>query len=262
MSRTNKFLLAGVLATIAGTASAQQSSQDAILAGLLAQAGASLEVEAEASAGDQLRAAIQEKIMQIATTSQKVSGASESVTIAELDHLNRTAQRAKTELELERLELDRMKVELESLLSLYDAVQALEEQEDAELGMQARATQMMAGQQQSDEDAVRKPTEWEVENAHLPRVSGILGVGGNFLAALAMPDGTNSEVATGDFLPEGFDVIEVGSNYVVLEGHATGTEYRLSPKGRPQIQPGMDGQSGSGGPQQAVSLGTMPIGLF
>ena len=261
MSRTSKFLLAGVLAALAGTASAQQSPQDDLLAGLLAQAGGKVDAKAETNPGDQLRAAIQDKIMQIATTSQKVSEKRESVTIAELDQLNRTAERAKTELELERLELDRMKVELESLLALYDAVQALEEQEEPDFEAQFR-TEMMSEGAEAQKETQREPTEWEIENANLPRVSGIMGVGGHFQAALVMNDGTSAEVGKGDYLPEGFDVAEVGSNYVVLEGHATGTEYRLTPKGQPQVRRGPDGQPAQDGPNQAISLGTMPIGLF
>lgn len=261
MSRISKFLLAGVLASIAGTASAQQSSQDDILAGLLAQAGGNSAAEAKSGPGDQLRVAIQQKIMEIATSSQKVSNAKDSVTIAEIDQLNRTAERAKTELELERLELDRMKVELESLLALYDAVQALEEQEESADDMQFR-NMMNDNGGQPQKEAPREPTDWEVENTNLPRVSGIMGVGGQYQAALVMKDGTWEEVEKGDYLNEGFDVDEIGKSHVILKGHATGTEYRLTPKGQPEVRRSPNGQFGQEGPNEAISLGTLPIGLF
>ena len=115
-------------------------------------------------------------------------------------------------------------------------------------------------QAQVEQQKAAEPTDFEIETANLPRVAGIVGVAGNYSAELANGDGTQSEVMKGDFLDEGFDVVEVGAGHVLLEGHATGTQYRLAPRGepRPVAGPGM----GPEGANQAVDLGTMPIGIF
>jgi len=257
MFRTSNLILAGAVSLMATySAHAQSAKADDLLAGFLSDTGQG--AAATATPSDELRAAITRKIMEIATTSNKVASAERNqVTIAELDELNRTAERAKTELELERLELERMKTELESLLALYDAVQTLEKTEEKEPGTMSPEDYMAMQGAQLEKQKAAEPTDFEIENAKLPRVAGIAGVAGNYSAEIVSGDGTAREAGKGDFLEDGFDVVEVRGDHVVLKGHMTGTQYRLAPRGEPRpVEGGTDGMS------QAVDLGKMPIGIF
>jgi hypothetical protein len=260
MSQITKTLLAGAAIFAFSTPLfAQSSAEEGMLASLIASASAD-EVKAQPSAGDELRAAITRKIMDIATKSDRVQSSPDAVTIKDLDDLNRSAERAKTQLQLEKLELDRMNTELESLIALYTAAKSLEpEVENSPRDFDDDYA--MRNDQDQQNFAPTPPSDREVEKENLPRVMGIMGAAGNYEAVLINKDGSKSSATKGSFIAAGFDIIDVTSGYVLLKGESTGTEYRLSPQGEPAPQPqgGNFGQMGSG---QAMDLGGLPIGIF
>jgi hypothetical protein len=244
---------------MAAPATAQNmNALDALISG-------SSSAQEEPRQSDAVRDLIREKIMEMATQPlMQPNGAQNSaITIGEIDALNRTAERAKTDLELQKTSVERQRIELENLLALFEALKVIEGGDQANEDPMA---QMMAGnasmeQPQPQGPQVNQPSPEDTERDALPRIDAIVGAGGNFEAYMISQDGAREVLRAGDFSNSGFEVISMDDGRVVLKGDATGNEYSLRPQAAPapveNSGPGMGGQ-----PNQAINLGGLPLGIF
>jgi type IV pilus biogenesis protein PilP len=231
MSQIAKTLISGIIAASLGTTvAAQDTSQSDILAKLMDQATKSGAADV-ADHADPLRDLIRQRVMDLASGSRGKVDAS-GVTIGEIDHLNRSAERTKTQLELERLEMQRTQTEIDSLIMLYEALSKLEEKsgENDEQFQQGFRDQ----EPQAPAPAILSPQEEEMGN--LPTVHGIVGSGGVYTAQISTTDGTNMSVTKGDILPYGFFVEEVTRNSMSVRGEVNEQPYFLMPKSVKQMQ--------------------------
>lgn len=255
MSRTSKFMAAAI-ALVAGATSlhaqdTRDMSRDALQMMMQAAPGAG-----EPSAlRQQIRERIEGILDEIGSGAPQVPAVDGPITIEDIDRLNRSAERERTELEFEQARFERMQLELERLMTLYEAVRVIEEDE-AEIAA-AQAQQMMAMSDMEGEQQGSEQTSAASEQSMLPRVSAIGGVGGVFTATINSDDFNVREVEVGEITRDGFVVEEITANHVVLRGPMTGTLYRLSP-----TVPVPPPPPNNAGISDAIDLGQFPMAQF
>jgi type IV pilus biogenesis protein PilP len=249
MSQIAKTLISGFIAASLGTALSAQDTSSDLLAKMMA--GTSVKADASTSgSADPLRELIRSRVMDLASGSN-VSIDPSGVTIKEIDNLNRSAERTKTQLELEKLEMERTKTEIESLLMLYEALGQLEEKE---------APQANQGAEKVEAPMIATLSPQEEEMEKLPTLRGVTGAGGKFIAEISTVDGTTMNATVNSTLPDGFFLEEINSESITVRG-STDTSYRLMPKTRSAPAP-TDGADGSGQGMPAIDMQGMPFGVF
>ncbi len=248
MSQIAKTLISGFIAASLGTALSAQGASSDLLAKMMA--GTSVKAEESAGAADPLRQIIRSRVMDLASGSN-VSIDPSGVTIKEIDNLNRSAERTKTQLELEKLEMERTKTEIESLLMLYEALGQLEEKETPMLNQSEETVQAPV-------IATLSPQEEEMEK--LPTLHGVSGAGGVFTAEISTSDGTTMNATANSVLPDGFFIEEINAESITVRG-STDTSYRLMPATRQAPAPAQ-GQGGADTGVQAIDMQSMPFGIF
>ncbi len=248
MSQIAKTLISGFIAASFGTAPSAQEATSDLLTNMLKGAQTSAN-SAAAGSSDPLREIIRQRVMDLASGSHTAIDPS-GVTIKEIDHLNRSAERTKTQLELEKLEMQRTQTEIESLLMLYEALGKLEEKNKPGSGPDAPV-------EQKAPPVIATLSPQEEEMAKLPTLHGVTGAGGVFTAEIITIDGTTMTASKDSVLPDGFYLEDVTAGSITVRG-STDTSYRLMPKKRsePAPQQGQDGQS------QAIDMQGMPFGIF
>lgn len=227
MSRTFKFTLIAALAFSTIGAQAQEQGKQADSALLSALTG---NMSPDEAAPSKLRSEIENRIRsimeEVKTSPLEQDGP--PMTIEEIDRINRSAERERTELEFEKARFERMQLEIERLLALYEAVKTIEgdrQQNNAE--NKAKLVEMIGGKDAKQPPA-QSPENDELEL--LPRIDSIAGIGGAYTAEAEFENGTFKTLKTGDTTVNDFVVEDIQSSHVVLRGPRTGTLYRMTPK--------------------------------
>jgi type IV pilus biogenesis protein PilP len=179
------------------------------------------------------------------------------ITIEELDRLNREARRAESSLTLEKARLDKVKLRLEMLRLIQEASDADKAPSSAPA---ASSEAPRATPSPTEEKQARQQLALQREQKGLPTVAQILGLGGQFEAGLAMPDGAVLIAIPGMSIPHGFTVSSISASSVVLTGDVTGNRYVIAPGGSPQFRG--DQQAEREAPRKAIDLGGIPIGVY
>lgn len=156
-----------------------------------------------------------------------------SLTISDIDKLNRSAERERTELEFEKARTERMKLELDRLMSLYDTVSQIEALEREN----ARKTQQQDAEAATQDDEQEKDTPSQpafdpllFEQQNLPRVVSISGVGDDLKVEFAYPDNMIEILEEGRITKDDFVVEDINADRVILVGPASNSQYILKPE--------------------------------
>ena len=187
------------------------------------------------------------------------------ITIDELDRMNREAARSATSLDLERTRLERIKTQLDILMLLREAA-AETATKEPETGGEARDAQTeseraaAAEKAAAEANAAREAAALQAEQAGLPRIGEVVGIGGRFEARIILPDGAEIRAGNGMQIPGGYRVAEISDGGVILLGRS-GNRYMIAPGGGPAPQPARDrDQEDRDNP--VVDLGGFPVGIF
>lgn len=256
MSRTFSTITAVVASLLVGTTAlyAQTSEQDASRAEMIRMLAGGAQTSAGTSAS-QLRQDLQNRIQAILgeiDNRPQIQGEDGPLTISDIDKLNRSAERERTELEFEKARYERMQLEVERLLTLYETVKTIEEDEKAiEEARRNQLIELIPTVSDEDED-----TDLMAEQDLLPRIDSISGLGGVYSAEADFNGNATSTLRVGDEIQGGFVVEDISSTHVVLSGPLTGNKYRLLPT--PPVAP----QPQAPGIQSAIDLSQIPIASF
>ena len=258
MSRTSKFMASSVALLLGTTALHAQSASnpDDAAERMVRQ---SLEAGGDAPS---LREKIRERLDTLLSEideSPITRQDDDSLTIEDIDQLNRAAERERTELEFEQARFERMQLDLERLMALHEVVRTLEE-EDAER-MASRPAPVEESRQESSAPVQvdNSQANFMSEQSLLPRVSAIVGVGGAYTAKISADDGTMREVGVGDEVSNGFTIDEITPGAAFLTGSITGVRYRLTPSQAATPQPQARQQ---GAVTDAIDLSQFPMAQF
>jgi type IV pilus biogenesis protein PilP len=260
MSGTAKLLLtSSVLAALASPSFAQDPAADLFADFFESKSTAPAQATAAAapSPSDEIKQAIRKKILEVATASKQIEQMEGSSTIKEIDDLNRSAARAKTELDLEKTQLERMQTELSGMLALYEALKSLEETPTDPRREEGYIPPSPDANTTPEDFQPPAPSPRDIEAEKLPQITSIMGASGSYKASVTYPDGTMEQVEKGYFLDGGFEVVEITSKFVVIRGDLTGSDYRISPK--KSAAPTSEDGAGS---NPAIDLGNLPFGVF
>ena len=317
MFRTSKLISAGVLSLLVTTAvhaqTAEQPSfnEQELISAITASSddpSAAPEVSQEdlntlmsqlvsgkklgsAENDDFLKQAITGKIIELMTMSTTPVDVKKTVTVRDLDELNKNAVRAKTQLELEKVKSQQVQTQINNLLSIYKAIETINPDSLGSNGSKkSTSSYSTRGQTQtsrSNEEVAPPSPEMIRENhrklemASLPRVINITGVQNNYMATVQLTDGNTIQVSYDDMIDANLSVSNMDPNAITLKSATTGEEYRVSPKGvsassgsiaTPTVAPQLplaqmssdlrpDGTSPKQ-PQNAVSLDGLPFSVF
>ena len=265
MSRISKTILPAMALSLGTTALSAQtapSPEDQMMEMMMDGLTSS-----ESAPGVSLERQIENQILELMgeMESQPQAQSAEPLSIEEIDRLNRSAARERTELEFERARLERLQVEIDRLRTLYNAVRdindAAAERERAErestMEMLLQAQQMMGDDDEDDGDergGMVELTPQQRELQQLPRIMSITGTGGSLEAAAEFDPLNVIDVSVGDQVMHGFTITDIKPNHVLLEGPQTGTIYRLTPRAvEDDVAP--PPPPGAGEPTPAVNLG-------
>jgi hypothetical protein len=226
---------------------------DALISG-----ASSTEVDSQS---DTVRDVIMLKIMEMATQQSmpSIGQQDKAITIGEIDMLNRTAERAKTDLELQKTSAESQKTQLESLIILYETLQIIENENKAPVDPIAETMANNNSAQSPQGEQMNRPSDEEIEYQSMPRIGAIVGTAGNFEAYIVSPGGSQEILRVGDYSSSGFEIISITNGQVVLKGDATGNEYNLRPQAK--AVPASNSSSGRQ-PNQAIDLGGLPLSVF
>lgn len=277
MSRISKSILpvmALVLGTTAVSAQEDASVEERMMQMMMEQLEST--TRPASGAGANLEAELRNQILALMNemNSQPQAQAVAPLSIDEIDRLNRSAARERTELEFERTRLERLRVEIDRLMTLYEAVRDINDAEaeraqserETAMSILARAEELVGRDDEEEESsggpvpvAEMSPQQRELQN--LPRIVSITGAAGRMTAAAAFDPLNIVDLAVGDQVMHGFIVSDIQRNHVLLEGPDTGTVYRLTPRAveddvAPPIPPG------AMQPVPAVDLGAANVPGF
>jgi BMFP domain-containing protein YqiC len=255
MSRTSKFTLAVTLAFSAMTAQvqAQESSDAAMLAAIMN----SMSSGSSAESGN-LRLEIEGRIRDIMQEidSKPTTSGSKVLTIEEIDAMNRMAERERTELEYETARFQRMEIELQRLMTFYEAVKTIEDDNKTlQEENRVRITEMMP----KDEGPKADPNAQKLQQDQkmLPRIDSISGIGGVFSAEAEFDGETIVTLRPGARVTDGFLVEDIQSTHVMLRGPSSNKLFRITPKAPPAPMP--ETPAGPGG---VIDLSQFPMAQF
>lgn len=253
MSRTYKFTLAATLAftALAATAQAQSTNSDQMMSALIKSVS-----EGSASSSDigkEIENRVREIIAEMGTSPSNSSG--DAVTIEEIDQINRAAERERTEMEFEKARNERAQLEIDRLLSLYEAVKAIEadKREEAD-ALQARILKL-ADKTGEKEKVDQGQIASNLEQEKLPRIDSISGVGGVYSAEAEFSE-TFKTLRAGEDTMNGFTVEEITPSQVILRG-SSGNLFRLMPTAPEDEVP-----NSPIGPNGVIDLSQFPMAQF
>lgn len=256
MSRTFNMITAVVASLLVGTTAlqaqtAEQDASNAEMIRILAGGGKSSATNNAAQLRQDLQNRIQAILGQIDDTPE-IQGKDGPLTISDIDKLNRSAERERTELEFEKARYERMQLEVERLMALYETVKSIEEDQKAvEDARRAKLIELIPTVSNDD-----GKDEQASEQERLPRIDSISGVAGVYSAEADFNGTMTDTLRVGDEIRGGFVVEEISSAHVILSGPMTGSKYRLRPTPAAQSQPQPQGI------QSAIDLGGIPIASF
>lgn len=262
MSRTFKTTTIALAAAVTFAAFAPQSQAQtapsetdimaALVRGMSADSGSSSEIRR------QIETRMQELLSEMnGATTGGVAGGAEPVTIDEIDRINRSAERERTALEFEQTRFQRMQLEIERLLALYEVVKTLEDDARSTNAQRQQAV-ARATEGSADGNSGGAPANFEQDQSLLPRIDSISGMAGVFTAEAEFEDATFKTLKMGDQTMNGFVVEEISSAHVVLRGPMSGNLFRLSPKAPPPPAP----ENGPGFPGNVIDLSNVPMAQF
>jgi BMFP domain-containing protein YqiC len=253
MSRTFKFTLAATLAftAFAATAQAQSTNNDQMISALMkgiAEGNAS-----SSDIGKEIESRIREIMAEMGTSPSGNSG--DAVTIEEIDRINRAAERERTEMEFEKVRNERSQLEIDRLLSLYEAVKAIEADKREETdALQARIMKLTDKTEEKDK-VDQSQVAISLEQEKLPRIDSITGVGGVYSAEAEFSE-TFKTLRAGEDTMNGFTVEEITPSQVTLRG-SSGNLFRLMP-----TAPEDDMPQSPISPNGVIDLSQFPMAQF
>lgn len=238
MSQTVKSITSAfLLGTVLTTATFAQEMDEDFFSGLTAGAPVT---NADSSG---LIEKIDEMIGNV--SSMKIEPAqSENITIDEIDRSNRESQRLKNDITLREMKYKEMTSQLEMLITLEDAKQALikraQEQAQADAELNGSTTDQSGNEARAAIEAEQKAALEALatrEQQTIPRVSEIHGTADRRFAQIESPTGVIQEVGVGDIVVNGFKVSEISLQGVTLTGTATGKQYFVAPSQKIEAAP-------------------------
>lgn len=258
MSRTSKFMAATVALLLGVTTLHAQSIDDS--AGDDAAMRMMLEnLQGGGDAADlrgQIRSRIDAILGQIDQSPVADTG-DDPLTIKDIDQLNRSAERERTELEFEQARFERMQLEVERLMALYEAVKTIEEDEAAMAESRTSRMRDLMEMNDTGDDVDSSQMNLQSEQSHLPRLDSIVGMSGTYKAKVAFDDWNMREIEEGEQTNHGFIVDKITSQAVYLIGPMTGSRFRLTPN-----QPVIPQPQQGGNVQNAIDLSQFPMAQF
>jgi len=152
-----------------------------------------------------------------------------SITIEDLDRINRAAENERIQLELERAQLERLRLEITRLTAINEAIETLRGDEEPQVVVDPLSTPegRLAALQE------RRAQEREAEMETLPRVASIGGANGYMTVDLEMRNGTITTMTVGDITMKGFEILNINRQAITVKG-PTGTTYRMMPMMAPE----------------------------
>jgi hypothetical protein len=258
MSRTVKFTLAAALAFTFGVNAAQAQDTQSGAKQSLSEIMQSMSTQKTGSAT--ISNEIENRIRSIMKDMQSSpTGAnSKPVTINEIDQLNRAAERERTELEFQKAKTERSQLEIERLLTLYEAVKALEEDKKAEAEAVQKQMMVLAEENNTDNQVDPQAEAFQRDQKNLPRIDSISGVGGVFTAEAQFGHFMKT-LREGAGTAHGFTVKEITPSYVALQG-PSGTIFQLDPQAPVPPAPPQAPMNGSS--NGVIDLSQFPMGQF
>jgi len=181
------------------------------------------------------------------------------VTIEEIDALNRLAERERTETEFEKARFDRMQLEIQRLMALYEVVKVIEEDKAEARRAQSEILAGIAQRRPKDSPDPQIGNMKQDQEA-LPRIDSITGIGGIFSAEAVFNGETTITVRPGDITINGFTVEDIRSNHVLIRGPASGEKFRIVPTAPKPLAPPPDPRNGQ--PGNVIDLSQFPMAQF
>jgi len=170
-----------------------------------------------------------------------------TLSVEELDALQRNAQRAAASQSLQDAEYQGIRAEIEMLLYLQNTLTEMQEARGTPAPQAAQGEQAAAQQPAVDVAALR--AQWEAEKAAeaatqaqeqanatlaaeqaaIPRLAAVKGAAGQWEAEIESVRGVMQFVAPGDALADGFIVESIDGKGAIIKAAATGNRYSLIP---------------------------------
>lgn len=126
----------------------------------------------------------------------------------------------------------------------------------AEAKAKLRSELAKTGDDQRADSSVGSPVETSVIINELPTVIGISGAAGRLLATLRYPNGTTVSCKSGDQIPGGYHVAQVGIDTVMLVRGDRRIPLQFGVASMP-IQPTRNGSAGSASALPGVSMNSL-----
>ena len=179
---------------------------------------------------DQIHAMIKE-----VSKAPTITGKDDKLSIGDIDKLNRSAEREKNALEYEKARLDRMKVEIQRLMTLYDTINTIED-DAAQRAAQKREELNNISKLDPVNETPKKndASNYKSIAPMLPRVIAIYSTGGKYLSNLSLPGGTEKVFHVGDMTPQGLVVGDINSMFVSVHQKGQTETYNLYPEAAPK----------------------------
>lgn len=260
MFRTSKPLVGAALAAmlLASGASAEQAETSKKAGPALTALIQAMQKDPGSNDASDLRAQIEERLSDLLSQASEIAPqeTKSDLSIKRLDELNRSAERERSALAFEKVRYERMQLEIDKLISLYETVKKLEDDAAAKNAERQKTMQQLitrAAEQTAPSAAASSPSKG-LDN--MPRIISIAGVAGDLEAQAELTDGTIVTLRKSAIVGDGFEVLDIKPAYVAL--HVTGEdqEVRLSPRGKKGTSPTMSMPGG------VIDLSKIPMAQF
>lgn len=253
MSQIFKFNVAVALAVsaIVGSASAESDSVALSAANLASE----MDGANSASMSNMIEARIRGLMAEMGEPIPKRSTG--NLTIEEIDKVNRMAERERTELQFEQTKFQRMELEIERLMALYDAAKTLDG--DRKKAASERRSELASTMDSTPDPNMQRSESFQSDMEDLPHIESITGIMGKFTAEAQFDGQFPHTLQPNSVTPKGFTVKEILSTHVLLEGPQSGQVFRLVPQSK-HLPPEPTG--GPGGNIDAIDLSQFPMATF
>ena len=165
-----------------------------------------------------------------------------TVTIEDIDKINRAVERERVDLELEKTRFERSQLEIRKLLAFYEAAMVIGTEERETPSLISKTPDSV--QAASDDESSEK-LEVLDSRERLPRIVSITGTGGVFSAEAIFDGNSTATLQTGMLTLNNYEVEAIERDHVSLRHLSNNTLFRVMPESPKSRQP--DSSTGHGG---------------